>query len=438
MKISSTRKKSKLCNMETSNNTQRTDREVTELKTKNVIDDGTMTYFWRTHTVTVLLVLIVFLIYSVGFYIPSDDNHINTKRGLLAAVLFYLLFGILFTPDGPFRRPHPILWRFVLCLGTVYQISLIFMLLQSPREAREMMKHLDSSLGIPLTEKEYGGDGACLIYDTISPENPFHNVWEKMDLFVICHFIGWWFKTLVLRDYWLCLVISLFFELLEYTLEHKLPNFSECWWDHWIMDALVCNMAGIYLGMRTLNYLSMKTYHWRGLWNIPTYRGKISRIFNQFLPYDWTDYEWNATSSLKRWLIMLLIIGIFLLAEINSFYIKFVLWIPPKHYLNLARLVFFLLMASVALREAFQFLHDTKTKKMGPQSWLIIVIIFTEALVCYKLDTAFSTRPLPDHIIYLWVFIFSCLIIYTICKYLSRSIYTTFTKFNILQHKKCY
>lgn len=87
------------------------------------------------------------------------------------------------------------------------------------------------------------------------------------------------------------------FEVLEYTLEHQLPNFSECWWDHvsftfsfyfhlsvslpvkqslscsqWIMDALVCNGLGIYLGMKTLNYLSMKTYHWRGMWNIPSYR----------------------------------------------------------------------------------------------------------------------------------------------------------------------
>ena len=40
----------------------------------------------------------------------------------------------------------------------------------------------------------------------------------------------------------------------------------------WIMDALVCNGLGIYLGMKTLNYLSMKRYHWRGMWNIPTYR----------------------------------------------------------------------------------------------------------------------------------------------------------------------
>lgn len=46
------------------------------------------------------------------------------------------------------------------------------------------------------------------------------------------HFFGWWLKTLIIRDWWLCTVISIMFELLEYTLEHQLPNFSECWWDH--------------------------------------------------------------------------------------------------------------------------------------------------------------------------------------------------------------
>lgn len=28
------------------------------------------------------------------------------------------------------------------------------------------------------------------------------------------------------------MIISVMFEFLEYSLEHQLPNFSECWWDH--------------------------------------------------------------------------------------------------------------------------------------------------------------------------------------------------------------
>lgn len=39
-------------------------------------------------------------------------------------------------------------------------------------------------------------------------------------------------QTLILRDYWLCIVLSVLFEISEYTLQHQLPNFNECWWDH--------------------------------------------------------------------------------------------------------------------------------------------------------------------------------------------------------------
>lgn len=40
----------------------------------------------------------------------------------------------------------------------------------------------------------------------------------------------------------------------------------------WIMDVLICNGLGIYCGMKTLKWLSLKTYKWQGLWNIPTYK----------------------------------------------------------------------------------------------------------------------------------------------------------------------
>ena len=42
------------------------------------------------------------------------------------------------------------------------------------------------------------------------------------------------------------------FEFLEYSLEHQLNNFSECWWDHWILDVIICNGGGTILGIYTL------------------------------------------------------------------------------------------------------------------------------------------------------------------------------------------
>ncbi|KAK6973721.1 phosphatidylserine synthase 2 [Biomphalaria glabrata] len=381
---------------------------------KDFYDDGTLTFFWRAHTITALVVFSAILVYVALFEEPSLDRDYNAKRGLFALILAFLLFGIINTPDGPFIRPHPVFWRLILCISIVYELCLVFLLFQDVHSARLIMKHFDSSLGQPLPEKDYGGN--CLIYDA-NHTDPLHNFWDKMDGFVPTHFIGWWLKTLVLRDWWLCTVLSIMFEVLEYTLEHQLPNFSECWWDHWIMDALVCNGLGIYLGMKTLRYLSMKPYHWRGMWNIPTYRGMLKRLAQQFTPHSWIDYDWKPTSSLKRWLSMLGVISMFLLAELNTFYLKFVLWIPPEHYLCLSRLVVFLFMGAAAMRETFQFLDDPNCKKFGRQSWVIVSIIITELLIVLKFDWNTVTKPLPKPVAIFWLIGALGLFIWTIVKF---------------------
>ena len=159
--------------------------------------------------------------------------------------------------------------------------------------------------------------------------------------------MGYWCKTLIFRDWWLTTVISIVFEFLEYSLEHQLPNFSECWWDHWILDVIICNGGGTILGIYTLRYLSMKAYNWRGLYEIPTFRGKIKRFFGQFSPHGWIEFTWNPLSSFERWVAILCITILFLITELNTFYLKFVLWVPPNHILNPIRLLFILLWGAM-------------------------------------------------------------------------------------------
>ncbi|XP_076450814.1 phosphatidylserine synthase 2-like [Babylonia areolata] len=390
------------------------DWETDKAKKKDFYDDGTMTFFWNAHTITVLVIFSAVLVYVALMEESVLDRDYNAKRGLTAVVLAFLLFGVIHTPDGPFIRPHPAFWRLVLCLSIVYELFMVFLLFQNVRDARLLLKHFDGNLGKELPEKDYGGN--CLIYDA-NHTNPWHNVEDKMDGFVPTHFFGWWLKTLILRDWWLCMVLSIMFEVLEYTLEHQLPNFSECWWDHWIMDAIVCNGLGIYLGMKTLNYLSMKPYHWRGMWNIHSYGGRLRRLAAQFTPYRWTDFDWRPMSSLKRWMAMLGVIAIFLLAELNTFYLKFVLWIPPEHCLCLGRLVLFLFMGAAAMRETFQYLDDPNCKKFGRQSWLIAAIIITEFLIVLKFDWRTVTKPIPQPIAFVWVVGLGSLLVWTIVKF---------------------
>lgn len=367
---------------------------------KVITDDGTQTFFWRAHTITVLIILIIVLVYESLFTQQVQDQTLNTKRGLIACASFFVLFGVTQTPDGPFIRPHPALWRLVLCVSVLYEIIMIYILFQTADDARRLLKYVDPTLGVKLEEQDYGGN--CLIYDPDVPSDPFHNFWDKMDGFVTTHFIGWWLKTLILRDYWLCNVMSIGFEFLEYSLEHQLPNFNECWWDHWILDFLVCNGLGIYLGMKTCEYFRMKPYQWRGLWNTPSFKGKVKRVFTQFSPYNWVEFDWRPTESLKRLFFMVGVITMFFLAELSTFYLKYVLWVPPPNYLCLGRLVFIWLVGAVAMRESFEYMDNPECKRMGTQTWVAITIIFTELLIVCKFDWETVTIPPPRHITIIW------------------------------------
>jgi len=48
-----------------------------------------------------------------------------------------------------------------------------------------------------------------------------------LDEFVIAHFVGWIFKHMMLRDIKLSMILSVLFELMEYTFEFLQPNFAE-------------------------------------------------------------------------------------------------------------------------------------------------------------------------------------------------------------------
>lgn len=368
---------------------------------KKVVDDGTLTFFWRDHTVLVLICMCAVLTYISLFEIQINDIEYNKQRGIIYCAIFFVLFGVTQSPNGPFIRPHPAFWKLILVLSVLYEICLVYLLFQTVDGARDLFKHIDPSLGKPLPEKSYGG--TCLIYDANEPNNPFHNFWDKMDGFVVNHFIGWYFKAIVIRDWWICFIMSMLFEFLEYSLEHQLPNFSECWWDHWVLDFLICNSLGIYLGLKTCDYFSMKPYNWRGVKNIPSFRGKCVRCIQQFSPYNWIQYDWRPMKSLKHWVIALLLIFVYELGELSTFYLKYIFWIPAPHYLVLGRLIFLLLGSAVAVREGFEYLDNPLCKRFGSQCWVSWSIIYTEVLIVLKFDWQLVTKPFPKVITYSWI-----------------------------------
>ncbi|RKO83774.1 phosphatidyl serine synthase-domain-containing protein [Blyttiomyces helicus] len=195
-----------------------------------------------------LILMLAGLVYLALFVHTGDDVVFDTKLGFGAASSVLLLTCMLQFRDGPFIRPHPAFWRLILAASVLYQMVLVAVLFQNKDTMRQILKYVDPSLGVPLPERDYAEK--CELTAEV--------LWDQMDVFVIAHTLGWFGKAIILRDYWFCWILSVMFELMEYSLQHQLANFAECWWDHWILDVLLTNWVGIIVGMKTCEYFAMK------------------------------------------------------------------------------------------------------------------------------------------------------------------------------------
>jgi len=372
------------------------------------VDEISVKWLYSPHTITALVILIGFFIYS-AFFFESKDAATNARYGFLVVVFVFILIGIQQFRDGPFIRPHPAFWRMVLSFSIIYLLILVFMLFQDKNDMRKFLGKIDNSLGIELPERSYG-DNCALTYQNIKD--------QVYDIFVLAHFLGWFGRALILRDYWFCWVLSILFEFCEYSLQHLLPNFNECWWDHWILDVLTCNWFGIWLGMKTCKYLEMKHYSWRGFNEIETAKGKIKRAAQQFTPHHWTKFEWGFTTSFKNFCAVLMMLVFAIQLDLNGFFLKYLLWIPSDHLYVTLRLVLLAGAGAAGTSEAYRFLSDSTCKKLGTQAWVTIAILSLETIICFKYSKGEFHEPTPKRVIIFWSVIIASLTIFALYQFI--------------------
>ena len=72
----------------------------TSTKEKVDYDDPYISIFWKAHTASVLIFLLGCLIYIGVIEEPSEDSEYNSKRGICAALFFWVFAGMTIMPDG--------------------------------------------------------------------------------------------------------------------------------------------------------------------------------------------------------------------------------------------------------------------------------------------------------------------------------------------------
>jgi len=352
------------------------------------VEDITLEFFYKPHTISLLVVIILMLLYTV---MSRDDsmNDVNVWSGVCAVFFFFTIVSVLAFPNGPFTRPHPAVWRVVFGISVLYFLFLVFLAFLNIEQARNVLDWigpgvLGSKREVDMVEE----------YAVNCSDITLERLYSSLDVFAFAHFAGWAMKACMLRSYAICWTISILWELTELFFMHLLPNFQECWWDQLFLDVIFCNGLGIFVGMQTCKFLQMREYRWESIKNIHSTTGKLRRAALQFTPQSWSKLKWYDRSSVggMRIVGVFFLLIMFIMTELNTFFLKHFLRYPAKHAFCYGRILLIGLMSSPALRQYYVYLTDTRCKRLGTQTWIFIAITLTEFIISLKFGAEEFTR----------------------------------------------
>lgn len=199
---------------------------------------------------------------------------------------------------------------------------------------------------------------------------------------------------------------------------------AECWWDHYFIDVLLGNGLGLLIGMMAVRWLQLHPYDWTGRNSkYPVSMSPLQQardLGRQFLPKEFVRYEWKLFEAPKDLFAALLLIFIMEMIELNAFFLKYVLYVPPPTPINAYRLCFWFLLSLPATREYYAYATDPKVHRMGPNCWLSIVLMLVELMVVVKFGRVTNFPPgagIPTTILYCWAVAGASFVVWCALKY---------------------
>jgi len=208
----------------------------------------------------------------------------------------------------------------------------------------------------------------------------FLRLFEYMYRF-LAHILGWWGKMWIIRDWHMCVIYSVSFEIAELSLVWLIPEFQECWWDSIFMDALGANLIGMFMGRISLQYLECKDYDWNPGDQTPSLLSHLKHMLKKLTPFSWSNYSWPRDSR-SWWLSTVVWIGALVL-ELNSFFIIHALHIKPSHWINTVRLMLLGAQGAQAVPEWYEYVRGNTTR-IGHNCWVMFMIICLELLLAFQ------------------------------------------------------
>ncbi|KAH8739637.1 phosphatidylserine synthase I [Cryptosporidium ryanae] len=355
-----------------------------------------------------LLFLVSELIYENNFYffgILFNIYNSRIKLGLISSILVYSTISMYIFPKGVYYWPNYGFWKIMFGFILLYFQFLVFLLFQNMEDIKAALEYIDPSLKTSSFEVNYASGNSCSLFD--NSNGILSNVRSRIDTFVIAHFVGWGIKTLILRDNFLIWFNSIFFEWLEITFRHLLPNFHECWWDHLLLDVFGCNLLGIVFGNILINKFNLTKYKWHADKRRCDNDYRKDNVVTLKLP--------SILSTLRGYFSFIILTLVVQLIDLNYFFFKAEFSMPVSHWIFMIRTSLLAICGSSATRELYETLSTSSSPHYGKinlQCLILTMVLFTETLLCWRFRHSLNAKTLlpPMFISVVWLILFLLLI----------------------------
>eukprot|EP00953_Heterococcus_sp_UTEX-ZZ885_P000736 916-Heterococcus_DN1.PRE.1 len=341
------------------------------------------------YTQIVVLTAMVLVVGYLGYRQNDADKDTSTRAALAGCSFLFLVHCFLQYRDTLFVRPHPGFWRLVHGVGMLYLLGVAVLLFHTRAEARRLLAVVFTDMGsyslTPPATTATAAAAASTMDCTITwaaVKGQLQEVW------FIAHVAGWWAKMCLFRDWHVCWVLSIGFEVVELSMGWLVPQFKECWWDSLLIDVLGANLIGMGLGLATLRFLENKGYDWKG-------GGMLMRAAHQFSPFSWSRWEWGTFTSFKRFcqivadlstavyttvlhfattlLVALsqqiaVLVIVVLATELNAFMMLNALDVPKTSSYNATRLAVLFAIGLPGANEFYEYITNPHCSRLG-QYW---------------------------------------------------------------------
>ncbi|CBZ53624.1 putative phosphatidylserine synthase [Neospora caninum Liverpool] len=321
----------------------------------------------------------------------SSPLSTNVRRVVTGLLVLVCLYCFLQAKDGLLVRPHPGFWRLVHGVCLVHLIVMVVLLV------------LDVETGLLVLEllfPEIAGKRKEIFAGTLVLDCRINGDTIKRQLtsvWFISHVVGWLGKMVILRNWGLCLLYSIFFELGELSFHWLVPELCECWWDSIFIDALLSNVSGMLLGAVFMKFINMHQYDWLG--RHPLYQ----KVFMSLTPFSSEGYDWSFYKTPRHLFLSIALLTFCVFLELNVFFLMAALDIPATHYINPLRTLYLTLLGAAAAPEHYEYTMFSR-ERVGHNEWLLVVILSVELLVCVKYGAGrYNAETPPLDLVIPWV-----------------------------------